>query len=72
MDALIEYSSQTIRSTYYKIDNINKPLKAISSYKYDELYDICDKLNILQKLDQGKRTTKQILYEGIVLELGIA
>jgi len=72
MDALIEYSSQTIRSTYYKIDNINKPLKAISFYKYDELYDICDKLNILQKLDQGKRTTKQILYEGIVLELGIA
>ena len=72
MDALTEYSPQKIRSTYYKIDNINKPLKAISSYKYDELYDICDKLNILQKLDQGKRTTKQILYEGIVLELGIA
>jgi len=72
MDALTDYSPQTIRSTYYKIDNINKPLKAISSYKYDELYDICDRLNILQKLDQGKRTTKQILYEGIVLELGIA
>jgi hypothetical protein len=72
MSTATEYNPQTIRSTYYKIDNINKPLKAISSYKYDELYDICDKLNVLQKLDQGKRTTKQILYEGIILELGIA
>ena len=72
MNTVTEYNPQIIRSIFYKIDNINKPLKAISSYKYDELYDICDRLNILQKLDQGKRTTKQILYEGIVLELGIA
>ena len=66
-----EYNPQKIRQTHYKIDNINKPLKSISSYKYDELYDICDRLNILQKLDQEKRTTKQVLYEGIVQELGI-
>ena len=33
-----------IRNKYYKVDNIDKPIKNISSYKTQDLIDICDKL----------------------------
>lgn len=60
------------KNTYYRIDNILKPVKAISSYKVDELIDICEKLKIDTHLKNensdkpSKRKTKQELYESAV------
>ena len=33
-----------IRDSFYKIDNMNKPLKSMSAYKLDELVVFCNKL----------------------------
>jgi len=50
----------------YEIDNFDKPLKGISSYKLDELHEICKKLNIELSSNLGKNKTKQILYTEIL------
>ena len=52
---------------YYIIDNINKPLKAISNYKIAEIHDICKKLNINIFDGNGKKIKKKDLYEEIKL-----
>ena len=50
---------------YWKIDNFNKPLRGISSYKAKELQDICRKLD-LDILNENKtRKSKKILYQMI-------
>jgi len=50
----------------YEIDNFDKPLKGVSSYKLDELHEICKKLNIGLSSNLGKNKTKQILYTEIL------
>lgn len=50
----------------YEIDNFDKPLKGISSYKLDELHEICKKLNIELSSNLGKNKTKQVLYTEIL------
>jgi hypothetical protein len=58
---------QSIRTKLYKLDNINKPIKTITSYKVTELYDICNKLAIeLTNKETGKNKTKQTLYDEII------
>ena len=60
-------SLNNIRSTLYKIDNIGKPIKAASSYKVQDLIDICNKLAIdTNNSDTGKNKTKNDLYESII------
>ena len=55
------------KTTLLKIDNIVKPLKAISSYKVQELLDFCEKLKIETiNPDTNKTKTKNDLYESIV------
>lgn len=54
---------QNIRDTYYKVDNLNKPIKAMSSYKIDELLDFCNKLKI--ELKEGKKRKKD-MYELLI------
>lgn len=49
------------RNNFWKLENFNKPLKAISSYKLQELREICLKLKI-----PFERKTKQQLYEEII------
>ena len=50
-------------SKRYKIENFDKPLKAVSSYKVDELHEICKQLNITTiNPDSGKNKTKQAIY----------
>ena len=50
---------------YWKIDNFNKPLRGISSYKAKDLQDICKKLQ-LDILNENKtRKSKKILYQMI-------
>lgn len=60
---------QNYRDNYYKIDSFDSNLKAISSYKVEDLYKICQKLNIdINKLKENKKKiTKKDLYEAIVM-----
>lgn len=56
-----------LRNKYYKVDNIAKPIKAISAYKSQELIDICKKLEIETLNDnKTKQKSKQELYESII------
>ena len=51
-----------IRSNRLIIENINKPLKAISNYKLAELQDMCKKLKIKIVDDNDKKYKKKDLY----------
>ena len=44
------------------IDNIDKPLKSITSYKKEQLIIMCKKLNITYELDGQKKFTKKKIY----------
>lgn len=54
-----------IRESFYKIDNMNKPLKSMSAYKLDELVVFCNKLGMTTDAD-GKKVNKKCLYEMLV------
>ena len=54
-----------IRDSFYKIDNMNKPLKSMSAYKLDELVVFCNKLGMASAND-GKKANKKCLYEMLV------
>ena len=58
---------QSIRDTLYKLDKIDKHIKAMSAYKVEELVVICERLAIetINK-ETGKNKTKKDLYEAIV------
>lgn len=66
------------RKTYWKMDNLESPLKALSSYKLQDLIDICERLKIPcvkeQKGEYGsigteKRKTKPELYADILASI---
>jgi hypothetical protein len=58
---------EDMRSTLYKVETLNKPIKALSSYKVQELIDICNKLAIETKdKDTGKNKSKNELYESLI------
>jgi len=71
MDMPTKYGYKTIpdikpiRESFYKIDNMNKPLKSMSAYKLDELVVFCNKLAITSGND-GKKANKKCLYEMLV------
>ena len=52
-------------ATLWKVENIKKPLAAISSYKIATLHDICNKLKLPIKTTDGKKLKKKELYESI-------
>ena len=58
-----------IINNYYYLENINKPLKCISNYKANDLYIICNKLNINIYINANKKKTKQTLYDAIYNKL---
>jgi hypothetical protein len=62
-----EEQLNTIRSTFFKLNSIDKPIKSISAYSVDELVDICNKLviNIYNNIT-GKQKSKKDLYESII------
>mgnify|MGYP001245393871 CR=1 FL=1 len=64
-DNVIKYVSKEsieyYRLHYWKMENLDKPLKAVSSYKVDELKSICKKLSI-----PFDKETKQELYQKIL------
>jgi hypothetical protein len=60
-------SLENIRTSLYKIENLDKPIKPLSSYKVKDLTDICEKLAIdITKSETGKNKTKNELYESII------
>jgi hypothetical protein len=61
----IVQDAKPIRESFYKIDNMNKPLKSMSAYKLDELVIFCNKLGMTIEKD-GKKTNKKCLYEMLV------
>ena len=52
-----------IKHTRFVVDNINKPLKAISNYKVNELKEIFFKLKLNIKKDEKKYITKKEMYQ---------
>lgn len=56
-----------IRNTLYKVDSINKPIKALSAYKVSDLLEIATKLAIQTcNKETGKNKSKNELYESII------
>jgi hypothetical protein len=55
-----------IRATFYKVDNIDKPIKAISAYKLDELVDMHQRIS---GGDDSVKKKKADLYEAIAKRL---
>jgi hypothetical protein len=68
-----KYILDDYRNIYYKIDNIDKPIKLLSSYNVQELIDICKKLGIetididkSKEKNKDKLKSKKELYEAII------
>lgn len=60
-------NSETKKASLYQLDNIEKPIKAISAYKVQDLLDICNKLGIeTVNLETTKSKSKKDLYEAII------
>ena len=66
---ITEEELQKILKSYYNIENIDKPLKAFSNYKLDDLVNIAEKLNINIYDEHSKKKRKQELYENILQKL---
>jgi hypothetical protein len=59
---------QEYRNKYFVWENLDKPLKAMSSYKSDELQELCNQLAIDTTTTSVKKT-KKFLYELLVQHL---
>jgi len=60
-------NAEQIKSTLYKLDNIDKPIKSMSGYKISELVEICEKLAIdTVNKETNKAKCKKDLYEAII------
>ena len=69
INSIADEELQKILNSYYNIENIDKPLKAFSNYKLDDLVSIAEKLNINIYDEHSKKKKKQELYENILLKL---
>jgi hypothetical protein len=58
-----------VRNTFWKIENVQKPLNAVSGYTIKELHTICSKLDIPIVSELGKNKTKPVLYQEILSKL---
>jgi hypothetical protein len=56
---------EMIKNKYYLIENIDKPIKGISSYKISELAAISKFFDIKLTYESGKNKTKKDIYEEI-------
>lgn len=58
---------EEIRVSLYKVETLYKPVKSISSYKLQDLINICNKLAIkIKHSNTGKNKTKKELYESLL------
>jgi hypothetical protein len=60
------------KENYYKLDTMDKKIKAIGSYKLEELMEIAKRLGIdfSAKLSEGKKISKKDVYESIICNFG--
>ena len=56
---------ESITKNYYHIENPNKPIRGISTYKIDDIINICNKLDIKTQLESGKSKSKKQMYTEI-------
>jgi hypothetical protein len=54
------------KETYYNMSNFDTNLKAMSSYKVEELLELCKKLEINTDIKEKKKMTKKDIYELLV------
>lgn len=58
---------KNVRDTYWKMENVNKPLKGVSAYSLSELQDICSKMTIsLEDTETKKKKTMKVLYQELL------
>ena len=55
-----------LKDTYYNVTGFDNNLKSMTSYKVDELLDLCKKLNITVSNDSTKKLAKKDIYELLV------
>lgn len=67
--ALVDEYFNDLKKTRLVIDNINKPIKGVSTYKVNELKEICIKLQINIMKNAKKTFSKKELYEKIVQQI---
>lgn len=66
-EANVKDKIEIIRNSFLKIENNQKPIKAISSYKISDLLELCNKLGIETNIKEtGKQKNKKDLYELLV------
>jgi hypothetical protein len=59
---------KNIRDTYWKMENVHKPLKGASSYSLTELQDICTKMGVeLVDAETKKKKTMKVLYQELLM-----
>ena len=70
VDNVITFEENNIdyyRNNYFYIENINKPIKSITSYTKDDLLKIAEKLNI----DITNKSNKKDIYEKIINKIDL-
>jgi len=61
---------KNIRDKYWKMENVNKPLKGASAYSLQELQDICVKMDIeLVDSVTKKKKTMKVLYQELLAKM---
>ena len=66
-EGIDQTKNELYRSTLFKVDDVEKPIKSISSYKVSELVEFCNKLGIeLYNKDNNKSKSKKELYESLI------
>ena len=61
---------KNIRDKYWKMENVNKPLKGASAYSLQELQDICVKMEIeLVDSVTKKKKTMKVLYQELLAKM---
>ena len=59
--------SSYLENTYILVNNLDKPLKSLSSYRKPELIEFASKVGLqITYKDTGKQKTKQVLYQEIL------
>jgi len=65
MTQATEAQLTAIRATHYRIENLQKPMKAASAYTVAELTEMCHTL----KIQMNQKMKKQELYEAVAKQL---
>jgi hypothetical protein len=60
---------EKIKESHWKLETLDKPLRAITSYSIAELVNICNKLDISITNESNKKKTKADLYSSISQKL---